>query len=398
MTDNRDTVAINNALISDMISNKGIKKEWLAASLGISRITLSRWVNGHVKTIKYQHLQLLSQHLDCAEHQLIQNKNNFDILSSHQDFFGQKTIQDSLSILGCEEFKAYSNKKMTIKVKDQEHFAYTILGKADLLVKLGHFRSAFQFYEYGRNIAEGIKSKKSIEKASIVNLNLKQMTDAPLNLYSFLNREMATNINSDRYLSALRRAKLSLYRTLGDFCLAKQEYALCYQHLNQIDQKEEEELLLLEGVLLFAEIANWREVERIILYGVSSEAYKRTKIWKSLSLIWQIRKNNLTDSASVVKSLEDLNSKSLKILFFALECLSKSNFLGLLKSIWPVLHPTRGLSQTQKLELRLMDLYVKGARNLQIKKEAMSIILQLRDLGLYKRWPLLKEKFRDILV
>ncbi len=397
MTPNRETVAINSELVNTLISRKGIKKEWLAATLGISRITLSRWVNGHVKTIKYRHLQKLSECLECSVHQLIlKEERGFDLLEKNTKFFNQTNVQNSLALLGDSDL---NSKVIDQSMASQVSVVLRSLDIASKLIHLGYLEQAELFYHHGSTIAERLEDKKCIEKACIVNLQLRLIDETPQRLKKFLIRELETQLVHREYFVALQIATIGFWRSIGDFYTAKQEYASCVNQLRERGQEAQEEFVRLEGLLLFAELSYWTGVGRIIAHSSKLlDTMQNPELWKAIGLIWKLRSAGADQVAILVKQLRELNTKHFAIVKFAIECLFISSHISILQEIWPYLSPVKGVGRLQMLEIELMDLYINGARD-EIKRErANFVISQVRALGLPKRLPLLKERFSDILV
>lgn len=68
---NRDTYPINSEFIKGTIRELGLKKEYIAIKVGIDRNTLRRWVNGSIKTVRYDNLLKLSEIFNCDFEKLI---------------------------------------------------------------------------------------------------------------------------------------------------------------------------------------------------------------------------------------------------------------------------------------------------------------------------------------
>lgn len=64
-SDNRKEYALNAVFLKNQLLELGLKQWWLAEQLGVDRKTVSRWVNGKVKSVQKENAEALCQVLDC---------------------------------------------------------------------------------------------------------------------------------------------------------------------------------------------------------------------------------------------------------------------------------------------------------------------------------------------
>lgn len=154
----QNMVVLDRKGLVDKIQTRSLKYIWLSNQVGVSEKTLTRWVNGDVKRIRFSNLVNLAQALNCSKEELIAT-SEFDVISTDKDraLLARELTNDSLLyelLIGNKLKLAISLMKSTL------HSALPSQIIVSFLVKLGYavllrrnYSSARKYFEKARLLA-----------------------------------------------------------------------------------------------------------------------------------------------------------------------------------------------------------------------------------------------------
>ena len=391
MSQSRETVLINSASLKSLVESRGVKRDRLANRLGVSRITVSRWINGHVKRIHRNNLHGLTDALQCRIEEITfsqvdgagLDQRTLDFLESseYQDLvleFFSSEINDDLEALA---------RSIPRRMKISHLARITSFLKSAGRWKLGYF-----CHQLAQSLIENEEDNSLFQEVSIqmVFNRIPYLTvkEGICLLEEFLG--VGSQLLQFQVMSKLAR----LSRELGDFYHGKKYSEASFELLENIKREislqnflEERAYLLLEigdEKLLYSSIDLW--LSRFNNVEINHEFWFELK--NTLALHFEGKLSTLPS-----RFLDEQNFRQLGLIS---ELAARSSNVNLVKEVLELLNRKHQVPMDSLIVDFYKALLLKKLGEGDDSKHFLSSALAIsKQIEVRMRIPLLKEKYQS---
>lgn len=219
-----DTHLLNLTFLENRLGELELKNWWVAEYIGVDRKTLSRWLNGKVKTIKNENLLSLADCLNCKPEDLILQDENSVIASKEEqsvaaDLIVQENLLATLTPLG-----QWPLLESIVKATMQPNLPLPVMGKLYNLLSICSWRQnriekaegfANKALEIGNQIGHrGVIAQAKVNLAIVESYRGNLRNSIPLYESVILERKF---IDEDRTIAAALSNLAQDYQAYGDY-------------------------------------------------------------------------------------------------------------------------------------------------------------------------------------
>ncbi|SMF59806.1 helix-turn-helix domain-containing protein [Pseudobacteriovorax antillogorgiicola] len=387
MTVKQETVPINSRSLKEIVRTRGLKKDWLAYHLGVSRITVSRWINGHVKSIQRSNLEALVAYLECDESELVMESFQEGRLATwYREFLNSEDFATCLD-KSSPDFIRGSWVAAQDFERPHRDLAYHLSQLAMYLRCCDRHQQAKQYLDIAQALAKQDNGSGLCAQAKLDALVALQ---SGLSL-SVLLREIHSCLESEEELSPnVFLWQAELYWQYGDFYQSKVILQQIFEYfLESTDAKGRFRYFQLR-LLLALDVGDWVELGQMIKTSMKifAETSER-RYWKKLHELLEVptperalgMKQNHCDQLTICLTLELL--------------MRQGDF-----STAKTLADEYVSNETQIFDLAQFDflkaIATKKSDELRAEGHLRSCLEALQALGARKRIPLYLERFRCV--